>query len=523
MIIDFNTASVPAEIFGDICIIGAGAAGITASLELSAFRSKVILLESGGLEYSDAAQNLYAGTITGDTTLDLDASRVRYLGGSTNHWAGHCRPLERVDFEKRSWIPDSGWPISFDDVKPYYPIAHRYCQVGPFDYEPALCYGGVPTPSFVPETDFVPKMIRYSPPTRFGETYREALAENDSITCYLNANFTAWNTSENGAVLESVTVRSLDGASTTVRARYFILATGGIENARLLLQPAQGHPNGVGNQEGLVGRYYADHSFINNPARAIIFRNDPAFAGFQRHVIDPSSNIDGHLFLSLSPELQEREALPQIGLRFTGTTMHHGSPGLASARFIKESMNDFRWPRDLGYHLQQVVTHIDEVLPRLFGTFERETSDRVTDFWCELPPNPESRVLLGDETDALGLRRVNLRWLKPDVVKRAFFFAHETLGKALGESGLGRLQIVIDEEDMRVSDLGGNHHMGTTRMHEDPKRGVVNADCRVHGVDNLYVAGSSVFPTYGHIGPTLTLVALAARMAEHLGTRMRSH
>ena len=136
----------------------------------------------------------------------------------------------------------------------------------------------------------------------------------------------------------------------------------------------------------------------------------------------------------------------------------------------------------------------------------------------EQAPNPASRVRLIEQRDALGMPRVQLEWRLSGLDKRSIRRAHELLARELGRAGLGRLQLMLSEDEHRwPPELGGGrHHMGTTRMHRDPARGVVDPDCRVHGVGNLYVAGSSVFPTVGAANPTLTIVALALRLADHL-------
>jgi choline dehydrogenase-like flavoprotein len=136
---------------------------------------------------------------------------------------------------------------------------------------------------------------------------------------------------------------------------------------------------------------------------------------------------------------------------------------------------------------------------------------------CEQTPNPDSRVTLADDTDPLGLRRVRLNWRLTEQERRSFIANIRALGRELAAAGIGRLRPLLPDDGLWEKVVGGgSHHMGTTRISDDPKRGVVDRDCRVHGIDNLYVAGSSVFVTSGSANPTLNILALAYRLVDHL-------
>jgi choline dehydrogenase-like flavoprotein len=143
----------------------------------------------------------------------------------------------------------------------------------------------------------------------------------------------------------------------------------------------------------------------------------------------------------------------------------------------------------------------------------------------EQAPNPESRIVLSAENDELGMPRANLRWKFTPIDKRSMRVYYELLGREMGRAGLGRVQIMdwlLDGDDTAWPNhlSGGWHHMGTARMHEDPRQGVVDANCRVHGIANLFVAGGAVYPTGGAVNPTLTVVAMALRLSDHLKNKV---
>ncbi len=196
------------------------------------------------------------------------------------------------------------------------------------------------------------------------------------------------------------------------------------------------------------------------------------------------------------------------------------SEGFESLRLLVRSLRQCRLPDDLTEHLWNVIADFDDVAEGAYRRLQkRDLGTRVYRVMCrsEQVPNPESRVTLSDELDAFGVPRARLDWRLTeqdvDTIRRGQMF----LAAELARAGLGRMQLPEEEGfgwDQYV--LGGHHHMGTTRMALDPRKGVVDADCRVHGIENLYLAGSSVFPTGGFANPTLTLVALAARLADHV-------
>jgi choline dehydrogenase-like flavoprotein len=474
----------------EICVIGAGAAGISLALELAGRPYRVCLLESGGLEPDPASQALYRGRVFGRSYFSLDSARKRRFGGSTNCWDGLCRPLDPIDFEARDWVPHSGWPFEAQELRPYYERAQEVCRLEGFDYEGAR-WASQARPLLPFEDGALETRVVQRAPSRFGAIYREAVRGAANVHTYLFANVVELLANEEGRAVERARVACLDGNRFSVRARLFVLATGGIENPRLLLASKRVQPAGLGNQHGQVGRFFMEHPHLISGA---LLPSGPRLplGLYQEHPAG-RANIAG--LLTASDATLRRERTLSFA-SFPAQRAELPEFEVALARVIGEMDTGPGGPAGGAYFLMNV---------------------------CEQAPNPESRVRLIEERDALGMPRVQLEWRLSSIDKRSLRRAHEILARELGRAGLGRLQIMLSEDDHRWPEElgGGRHHMGTTRMHRDPRQGVVDRNARVHGLANLYVAGSSVFPTCGAAPPTLTLLALALRLADHLKERMR--
>jgi choline dehydrogenase-like flavoprotein len=486
MIIDARSVPDASVIDCDVCIVGAGAAGITIARELIGRPIRIVLLESGSLTPDAATQSLYAGDAIERPYFDLDTARSRYFGGTTNVWTGECRPLDAQDFEPRDWVPDSGWPFGLDELLPFYRKAQTVCQLGPYGYIADDWRGRGVRPMAFESGRIESYAFQYSPPTRFGEAYRREVRQAPNVVTYLGANVVELETPEAPQQVTAAKVACLAGTSFRVAARTFVLATGGIENARLLLLSDRVQSAGLGNGHDLVGRYFMEHIYLD--AAAELLAHTGAISDFYTsgHWVD-GTRMRG--ILGLSPELRRREQLTN----YCGVIVEPGSRLLTRLRNTIASVRASSAPRR--YFVKNVMEQV---------------------------PNPESRVTLGRERDRLGCRRPVLRWRLSSVDKATAHRAHAILGEELERSGIGRMTSSMggDSDPWPISVRGARHHMGTTRMHADPRRGVVDADCRVHGIANLYVAGSSVFPTSGAANPTLTIVALALRLARRLVDRL---
>ena len=260
MILDYESAEVPTDVESQICIVGGGPAGITLALELAKSGMDVALLEGGGTTPTAESQRLYAGKNVGTPYFPLDACRLRVLGGSSGHWSGWCGALDESDFYPKDWIPMSGWPIAKADLDDHYRKAHHYLNLGPFEYD--LDYWESEFSNFpdFEKSNLIARILQFSsPPVRFGTAYLDQLESNDRIRVYLNANATRLGLSKDGARIESVDIRSLGGRRGVAKAAQYVVACGGIENPRLLLASNDVNRNGVGNDRGLVGRFFMEH------------------------------------------------------------------------------------------------------------------------------------------------------------------------------------------------------------------------------------------------------------------------
>lgn len=508
----------------DICIMGAGAAGITIAHELRNTSLRVCVLEGGGLDYEDESQDLYQGRNLGDRYPKTIDSRLRYFGGSTNHWAGACLPLDAIDFEIRDWVKYSGWPFDRSHMDPYYVRAQLYCELAEYNYQPEYWAKKFGLQVF-PILQDVVRMAgtQSSPPTRFGEVYREALEKSGNVTVILNANVIEIETDDDGGTVRSALVQVLDGGGFRVKARQFVLAMGGIENPRLLLVSNKVHKAGLGNHNGLVGRFFMDHPV----AKAAIYTPSRPATELRRY-LGPAQLLDAHVgaHIALRPETLRKERLTNARAPFVDVTRFYASEGVGSYHALVSALEKGDIPDDFWRHVGNVASDIDMVAEGVsrklfdFPLFDsaNEQGFYVFDSMMEQTPEPDNRITLASDRDALGLPKVNVNWRVSGRDRENFWRVHEIIAREIGRSGLGRVRLLRGQGPRIWDGLlnYGHHHMGTTRAHSNPVHGVVDGNMRIHDVSNIYVAGSSVFPTGGHHQPTLTIVALATRLADRL-------
>jgi len=473
----------------DLAIIGAGPAGITLALSLAGAPIRVLLLESGGGEYEPATQALYKGGETGVRYLPLDACRLRFLGGSSNHWGGWCRPLDESDFEKRAWLAHSGWPFTRAEIAPYFSRAQALVEAGAPIYDGLkdrigdqipLGAGGVYTSYFQ-----FSKTRHDVTPTAFGERYGADLRRIANLQLMEHANVTGLRLAHDAKSLDRLEIATLAGNTFTVKPKYAVVAAGGIETARLLLASNDVMKTGAGNANDLVGRFFADHAIPRNTATMVLFGGK--IAPYYKTTVDVTGV---HMRATFSPTEEfkrERQVLGSLA-----TVEQHVELDALGKAAVAETAS---------------ALGVDAGNARAFS------------LGCgiELAPDPERRFTLTNERDALGMPRLQLNMTISDADFARYRATIKELGRQLlaAKSGMIRLDRRTREEWLSVMDWG-NHHMGTARMHDDPRKGVVDANSQVHGISNLYVAGSAVFPTYGSSNPTMNLVALTLRLADHL-------
>jgi len=510
MHIDARTLPNGSVLEADLCIVGAGAAGISMALEWIGSRHKVLLLEGGGLDYEPAMQELYRGEIVGLPYYPLQAARLHYFGGTTGHWAGFCSTFDPIDFETRDWVPHSGWPIRREELDPFYARAQPLLQLGPYEYAASDWQRRDSTliPLRLDPHVMWTKMWQFSPPTRFGTRYRDAVIGARNVHLYTHANVCELQATESLTGVDGLRIRMLDGKEHSTRARYYVLACCSIQNARLLLASNQRTPTGLGNAHDLVGRFFMEHIEIPGGHLALApsgVVNTKLYAfEFGR------TKARAELALSATVQREQRVLNGTVSLEpgapdeVAQSTFQWGTPERLTA------MRERQAPGKVGPPPAALPEPPPAGSPRFFHLVNRQ----------EQAPNPASRVMLSPERDGLGMPRAKLDWRLTDLDRRSLRLFYEVMGRELGRSGVGRVQLldwVQRADDAWPSTLsGGWHHMGTTRMHDNPRFGVVDANCRVHGLDNLYIAGASVYPTGGAANPTLTLVALSLRLSDHL-------
>ena len=497
---------------GDLCIIGTGAAGISMALDWSGRSQKVILLEGGGFEYDSEVQDLYGGRNTGQRYFPLRSSRLHLFGGTTGHWGGLCAPFDPLDFKLRPWVPHSGWPISLEDLHPYYEKAHKTLELGPYNYDQLFWTEQYPDMIPFPLDPEViwSKMWQFSPPTRFGTKYRDDIINSENIHLYTYANCTEIIANDSISNIDQLIIRNHEGKKHRVKAKYYVLACGAIQNARLLLASNKKQRTGLGNQNDNVGRYFMEHLELKSaelwlsqpyPTSLYTFRTGKrlprAEIAVSEKVQEENQMLNGTASLTYLPVAREQGALIDL--------WENEDPRLAYDNFIK----NFSASRD----------HYDDSTEAgHYRAFELYTR-------MEQAPNPNSRITLDVEKDGLGVPKAILHWDLTALDRNSIRKLYEIIGKQVGMNGVGRVrfeEFLAEEYSEEIPDKmgGGWHHMGTTRMSADPKDGVVNSDCRVHGLKNLYVAGSACFPTAGAPNPTLTLVALSLRLSDHLKLKL---
>lgn len=491
----------------DVAVVGAGPAGITLARALASKRLDVVLLESGGREPDGSTQQLYAGEVAG-IPYSLEGSRLRFFGGTSNHWGGYCRPLDAIDFEPRDWIPHSGWPFRRDELMPYYDLASEIVEVAPPRFEdPAYWREKTEEPMLGLATGRLrERFFQFSPPTRFALRYGPALERAENVLVALHANVTHIAVTPGAQAVNELAIRTLTGRAHRARARIYVLAAGGLENPRLLLISQDVVAAGLGNEGDRVGRFFMEHPHLGGFAEIVVA--DPArLPLIYRERIAVDGRTAKVAFVPRPEFLRSRRLLNAsftIGL----AGQYQGDEAKAPAPAHLDMLRAAR----------RFLTVRGTAVPSEAGGVGAWFGIGCA---VEQAPDPASRVTLGGGTDALGLPRIRLDWRLSEGDRRSMVEHVRSFAYEFGTLGLGRVRLRIEDDGRWPAVVGGgNHHMGTTRMSDNRRTGVVDRHCRVHGLANLYLAGSSVFPTSGSANPTLTIVALALRLADHLEARL---
>jgi len=547
---DTTTLEHGSTIQCDVCIVGSGAAGVTLAGELDGSGLITLVIEAGGAKYLARQQTALQGEVANDSSHTTpDMYRRRMLGGATSIWGGRCVPLSPIDLEVRDYVPHSGWPISWQELDRFYPAAQSYCQVGNYDYTVRTAIGknAPPTIEGYADPDVETNDIeRFSPPTDFGKVYLSKLTKSSNVRLALNTKAVRLN--QSGSIVESLTAATANGREIRILARHYILAMGGLETPRLLMLSDPTRRGGLGNDNGLLGRFYMCH--VENTVGLLRLHANA------NPVVDFERSIDG-VYVRRKFRLS-REALDQHRLLNTVARLHYPLPadpshgnGLLSAMYIVKDViipeyrrkfatlelaNFEGQTRDAKFWLSHAgnVTRDAGLVARFgvhwirrrilakrklpFVVFHSRNSAYPLDFSAEQIPARENAATLAESLDADGRRRIRVNWrLMPQDVD-SLTRTIRLLRDSFERSGCGELVINGErlEEQISRSTPTGGHHIGTTRMATDPTQGVVDQNCTMHGISNLHIAGAAVFPTCGHANPTLTIVALSVRLAEHV-------
>ena len=517
MILDFDEPGADSVLDADVCIVGAGAAGITLALEFLGTGHTVLVVESGGERHEERVQEL--------SETDCDArllhrsltwGRPRVLGGATTLWAGLVMPLDELDFRPREWVPAGGWPFELSELAPYYRRAERLLGLEPSSYREDDWPARSPRPPTLKAGGVRFRFSRFSPALDLGRAHRPRLASAPNVTVLLHASAVRLVADENG--VERVELASLNGRRSSAIAGHFVLCCGAVEAARLLLASRLGN--------GLVGRYFQEHAHVKLPVL-------PADRSkFQR--MFNTRRVNGARYypkLAASPELQQAEGI----LNVCADVRYDFDPDSAveSAKLILRGLRRPELRPSMARAARNVASRPHELVTaayRRLALKHRVSEDRGPisfSVQCEALPDADNRVTLGSETDALGIPRAVVRWRLSELERRSLEEFSRTLAEQLRRHGLGELDLspypLPDDPQLLGNHVAaGFHQAGTTRMDDDPARGVVDRHCRVHGIRNLHVGSAGVFPAGGYANPTLTIMALCVRLADRLKGELAS-
>lgn len=520
----------------DVCVAGSGPVGLAVAVECESHGLRVLLLESGGSERSDG---LNTATIVDPLRhAPMELATCRGLGGTSWTWGGRCVPFDDIDFANRPYVPDSSWPLCHDDIRNWYPRAAEHLDCGAAEFEAAPAHAGGLGPNVSADT-----LERWSRKPRLGSSLRSRIEASALITVCLGSTLVDLEMNEGVRAVEAAVILSA-GQRIKVRAKYFVLATGGIETTRLLLSVQERRPFLFGGLGGPLGRYYMGH--ISGKIASIQFSRPHDVEDFdfflsasgswvrrrflltqkaldEQQILNTAfwpdnspfydsshrSGVLSSVFLALAIPPIGRKILPEaIRLAHTGprplkVAAHVGNAVIGGPRAASDLFEILR-----GRYIQK---------PRKPGFLVRTSSGLYAlHYHAEQEPNPDSRITLAQERDQFGIKKaqIDFRFTTRDVL--SVILAHKVLDGALRSSGAGKLNFWHDEdvieEKVWVQAADGFHQAGTTRMGNDSRTSVVNENLRVHGIENLFVASSSVFVTTGQANSTFPAVSLAFRL-----------
>jgi choline dehydrogenase-like flavoprotein len=549
MLIDSTTVEPDAVIDVDICIVGAGPAGIILAREFIGTSQRILMLESGKFENDSRIEKLSDGDVRSRYfgTSALAVGRKRQFGGTPNNWVyrtepwdgrlyARCLPPEPLDFEARTFEPSLCWPFSVDDLSPYFQRAVTAWNGGRFDYRVETWSGSLrplETASGVLET----RICQHGPSDVFTIGYRNELLAAGNIDIHLGGTAIALESNGHADQVGNLRVAGSNGSTFSVSAKTYILACGGVENVQLLLSSDASRPGAAGNRHDNIGRYVTDH-----PEFRMGFIFPRHMDAYEKIALYDIRWVDQHMvsgFLTLSDEVKRSENLLNMSVALSprgpgfGTEANRAIEDLAisirrgemPSRFLGDIGSILSSPRDVAAFVRgRRPARYSASYSDYRGGWSRAGTDPsrfpAMELWaaCEQTPHRDNRLTLMNDRDWLGRKKLRFDHCWSEADRQNVQRSIEIFSAELEAAGLGRLRQWYQWQGSSRPRFAGLHHpMGGTRMHVDPRFGVVDENCLVHGLSNVYVAGSSVFPTAnGYANPTLTLLALAMRLADHL-------
>jgi choline dehydrogenase-like flavoprotein len=543
MFVDSRTLSQGTVIFSDVCIVGAGPAGISIAKEFLFNNLKVCILESGDINFDKSSVSLSEGEYVGDPFSPLKDMRHRQFGGMSNLWnvvlhegrlGVRYTDFDAIDFEKRDWVPYSGWPFTKEDLIPFYKRAHAFCQLGAYDYS-TTPWETERTPCLKMKGDrIISTMYKFGPSKIYTTEYRDQLDRSSNITTYTNASVIEIETDEIGQIVTRIHAASFSANKFSVNAKFFILAAGGMENARLLLLSNRVQKNGLGNNHDVVGRYFMDHPLV---CSGFIFPYDKrAISSMGLYDKRRVNNETVMGKFQLADHVLRRDKLLNMSMMVFPRDKKFNSEAKASARALFSVFKKRKIPINILKHLQNISLHGNELITDLYKhrikkevvkpnlAFGEWSTTNIKDqkkyvkfelmSQTEQTPHPDNRVTLSTKLDKLGCPQVKLTNYWNEIDKESVKKAETIFAEEFFAAGLGQME--IKPLDQQTVVLSTHHNMGTTRMNNNCRLGVVDENCKVHNISNLFIAGSSVFPTGSFANPTLTIIALSIRLADNL-------
>tara|TARA_B100002052_G_scaffold285069_1_gene297574 strand:- start:1021 stop:2583 length:1563 start_codon:yes stop_codon:yes gene_type:complete len=505
--------------YSDVCVIGSGPAGIAIANKLISKNISVTLLESGGLEGETYTQDLNSGEMLGqDPGYDLEMSRLRLFGGTSNHWEGSNQRLDKIDFKSRNWIPFSGWPINIKELDKYYKEATLINEVPnlietKYEYykdDNIIKYIKLFKEKYNSEIDIVTNHIN---PLRFGEKYYLKFKKNNTLKVFLHATALRLNLDDQKEI-KSIEASTNSNKKLLLKSKYFVLAMGGIENARFLLLNLSKIPYESINNRPIIGSFFQEHYGFT--AGTLLLNQKVSKLLDIEKTVTMNSKLETETYLVPSELTQENEKI--LNCRIT---------------LYKKNWNSLFGPYDLDKNTLKYNfrSYLNDYISSMKGPYEWISANKKVNnipqrvyIGLEQSPNPNSRVSLINKLDNFGQRKAALDWRLNEIDELSIKNITKWFANSIGANALGRMKIDndiynINRENLNSSISGGYHHMGTTRMGSNMNSSVVDKNSKYHQIDNLFIAGSSVFPTSGSTNPTFTIVALATRLAEHIITK----